>query len=159
MDTGTGVSTSRLQGEMRTPIASSAMEAVAHCSRSNSLNNDVNVTFCKGFRAQQMEGIRVTDSYPQDLGEVRVCSYPSVAGGGRRGWVLMFTAGATRQLEAVLVRGSSCSHIPQQHRSSTHFGSHPIKSEPQCLNVPRVALKHLEAPQPKKAHQSGSFRA
>lgn len=85
MDTGTGVSTSRLQGEMRTPIASSAMEAVAHCSRSNSLNNDVNGTFCKGFRAQQMEGIRVTDSYPQDLGEVRVCSYPSVAGGGAAG--------------------------------------------------------------------------
>ena len=85
MDTGTGVSTSRLQGEMRTPIASSAMEAVAHCSRSNSLNNDVNGTFCKGFRAQQMEGIRVTDSYPQDLGEVRVCSYPSVAGGGGGG--------------------------------------------------------------------------
>ena len=82
MDTGTGVSTSRLQGEMRTSFASSAMEAVAHCSRSNSLNNDVNGTFCKGFRAQQMEGIRVTDSYPQDLGEVRVCSYPSAGGGG-----------------------------------------------------------------------------
>ena len=134
MDTGTGVSTSRLQGEMRTSFASSAMEAVAHCSRSNSLNNDVNGRFCKGFRAQQMEGIRVTDSYPQDLGEVRVCSYPSAGGGGGR--VSMFTAGATRQLEAVLVRGSSCSHTPQQHRS------HPIKSEPQCLNVPRVALKH-----------------
>ena len=78
----------------------------------------------------------------------------------RLGWgVSMFTAGADKQLEAVLVRGSSRSHIPQQHRSGTHFGGHPIKSEPQCLNVPRVALKHLEAPQPKKAHQSGSFRA
>lgn len=145
MDTGTGVSISRLQGEMQTPLCSPhPMEAVTHCRRSDSeqwLRMALSVKVLEPNNRRN-KGDWLT---AQDPGEVRACSCSS---DGRQ----CLQQVQTRQWEAVLVRGSLCSHTTQatQKQYPPPNPSYPVKKEPQSLNVPRVARRHLEAPRPKK---------
>lgn len=134
-DTGTGVSISRLQGEMRTPPCF-FRHGSSNCSRSDSTNNGREWHCLQGFQS------------PTDWRNKGNWLIPP--GPWRRQSLLLGDNAYSRCKQGSCGKRVFVFPHTTHHRSSTHSWSYPSKSEPQCLSVPWVAHKHLEASQPKK---------